>query len=234
MLKIENVNVSYGQLQVLWDINLNISEGEFVAIVGSNGAGKSTLLKTISGLLKPMSGNITLNKTKIDDKTPEYILKNGIGLVPEHRLLFPNMSVLENLEMGAYLPDSWSKKEETLEQVYETFPRLKERQQQKAGTLSGGEQQMLAIGRTLMTKPELIMLDEPSLGLAPKLVSKVLEVVTNLNASGMTVLLVEQNVRTTLQHSSRAYVLESGKIALEGNQEDLLDNDYVKKAYLGM
>ena len=234
MLNVDKINVFYGDLQVLYDLSFKVDEGGITALVGSNGAGKTTTLKTISGLIKPRSGAIFYKNQRIDLLKPERIAELGIVHVPEGRLLFPNMSVLENLEMGAYTKRAREKKEENLEWVFQLFPILKERKKQLAGTLSGGEQQMLAIGRALMSSPELLMLDEPSLGLAPKIVLKIFEVIEEISKKGITILLVEQNVRYALTMARKAYVLENGRIVLEGRGEELVDNEYVKKAYLGV
>jgi len=234
MLKVDKINVFYGDLQALWDVSFEVNEGEKVVIVGANGAGKTTTLKTISGLLRPRSGSIEFLGKRIDKLPPHKIVELGIAHVPEGRRLFPRMTVLENLEMGAYTKRAREKLEDTLEWVFSIFPRLKERKKQIAGTMSGGERQMLAIARGLMSKPKLLMLDEPSLGLAPKLVVKTFEVIERINEEGVTILLVEQNVRHALELADRGYVLETGRITLSGTGEDLLKNDYVKKAYLGM
>lgn len=234
MLKVEHINVSYGEIRVLWDISFEIYKGEIVAVVGSNGAGKTTLLKTISGLLIPSSGNIEFLGKRIDGLPPYIIAREGIAHVPEGRQIFPFLTVLENLKMGAYANESKRNKEETLEWIFRLFPVLKERSNQIAGTLSGGERQMLAIARGLMMKPKLLMMDEPSLGLAPKIVSEIFEIIEKLHEKGLTILLVEQNVHHALELASRAYVLETGKIVLEGKGELLLNNPEVKKAYLGI
>ena len=233
MLDLSGVNVLYGDLQVIWDVSLRFEKGEVIAILGPNGAGKSTILKTISGLLKPKSGEITFLDRRIDGLQPHQIVELGISHVPEGRHLFPQMTVLENLEMGAYLPRARREKDESLERVFRLFPILKERRDQLAGTLSGGEQQMLVIGRGLMSNPTLLMLDEPSLGLAPMLVSKTFDIVKKINDEGTTILLVEQNIHYALELANRAYLLETGRIVLEGEGAELLNNPYVKKAYLG-
>ena len=233
MLDLSGVNVLYGDLQVIWDVSLRFEKGEVIAILGPNGAGKSTILKTISGLLKPKSGEIKFLDRRIDGLQPHQIVELGISHVPEGRHLFPQMTVLENLEMGAYLPRARREKDESLERVFRLFPILKERRDQLAGTLSGGEQQMLVIGRGLMSNPTLLMLDEPSLGLAPMLVSKTFDIVKKINDEGTTILLVEQNIHYALELANRAYLLETGRIVLEGEGAELLNNPYVKKAYLG-
>ena len=234
MLEISNINTYYGKAQALWDITLNIDEGEIVALVGSNGAGKSTLLKTLTGVLQPASGTVTFLGQRIDGLAPHSIVEMGISHIPEGRRLFTQMSVGENLEMGAYVHEAWKRREETLDQVYEIFPVLKERQGQLASTLSGGEQQMVAMGRGLMSRPKLCLFDEPSYGLAPMLVADILRVIRDLRDQGMTVLLVEQNVRQSLEIADRACVLENGRIALAGECEALLEEELVKKAYLGL
>jgi len=231
MLTVENVNVSYGSVKILWDVDFYIDEGEIITIIGPNGAGKTTIAKTIMGLLKPTSGTIEFNGNLIHQAPTHKIVESGIALVPEGRELFPKMTIMENLQMGAYTSDE---KENTLEWVFNLFPRLEERQKQSAGTMSGGEQQMLAIARGLMSRPKLLILDEPSLGLAPIMVNKVFEIVKTLNSEGVTVLLVEQNIHHALEASNRGYVLETGRITLEGTSSELLDNNHVKEAYLGM
>ncbi|MEM3955617.1 MAG: ABC transporter ATP-binding protein [Candidatus Bathyarchaeia archaeon] len=234
MLIVENLDAAYGDLQVLWSVSLNVQKGEFVSIIGSNGAGKTTLLKTISGMLMPKGGRIKFFDQDITLLEPHKRAGLGIGHVMEGRRLFPYLTVEENLKMGAYLKEAWEKREETLELVFELFPRLKERRKQRAGTLSGGEQQMLAIGRALMLRPKLLLLDEPSLGIAPKLALSIFDVIKKINDyEGVTILLVEQNVHMALNLSKRSYVLENGKIVLEGPSEELLKNPHVKKAYLG-
>ncbi|MEM0050799.1 MAG: ABC transporter ATP-binding protein, partial [Candidatus Bathyarchaeia archaeon] len=213
MLIVENLDAAYGDLQVLWSVSLNVQKGEFVSIIGSNGAGKTTLLKTISGMLMPKGGRIKFFDQDITLLEPHKRAGLGIGHVMEGRRLFPYLTVEENLKMGAYLKEAWEKREETLELVFELFPRLKERRKQRAGTLSGGEQQMLAIGRALMLRPKLLLLDEPSLGIAPKLALSIFDVIKKINDyEGVTILLVEQNVHMALNLSKRSYVLENGKI----------------------
>ena len=234
MLEVNNIDVFYGNLQALWDVSFNVEKGEKVVIVGSNGAGKTTTLRTISGLLKPRKGKIVFLGKRIDKMSIHKIVEMGIAHVPEGRRLFPYMTVLENLKMGAYVKRAWEKMDDTLEWIYQLFPRLKERKEQLAGTLSGGERQMLAIARGLMSRPKLLMLDEPSLGLAPKLVLRVFEMVNKINEEGVTILLVEQNVRRALEMADRGYVLETGRIILEGSAGELMENEYVKKAYLGI
>jgi len=234
MLKVSNLDVFYGKSQALRGVSLKVSEGEIVALVGTNGAGKTTLLNTISGLLRPASGSVEFLGKRIDRLAPHKIMKLGICQIPEGRKLFADMTVGENLEMGAYSSEAWKRKKETLEQVYRVFPVLKERRKQSAKKLSGGEGQMVAIGRGLMSSPRLCMFDEPSYGLAPKLFSEVLEVIKGLREQGITIFLVEQDVRHTLEVADRAYVLENGQIILEGKGKDLLKDKQVKKAYLGL
>jgi len=234
LLSVDKINVFYGDLQALWDVSFNVEKGEIVAIVGSNGAGKSTTLRTISGLLRPRTGSIQFLEEILEKIQPHRIVELGVAHIPEGRRLFPLFSVMENLKMGAYTRKQMEKKDETLEWIFELFPILKERRNQAAGTLSGGEQQMLAIGRGLMSRPKLLMLDEPSLGLAPKLVLTLFDLVRKINEEGITVLLVEQNVRHALQLAHRAYVLETGRVVIEGRGDELMDNEHVKKAYLGM
>ncbi|MCW3130370.1 MAG: ABC transporter ATP-binding protein [Methanophagales archaeon] len=234
MLEIKKLNVGYDKVQVLWDVSFNINEGEIVSLLGSNGAGKSTTVKTIQGLLKSRSGSIRFMDKDIEGLPAYKIVDAGVSLVPEGREIFPKMSVLENLMLGAYVPRARDLREESLEWVFKLFPKLEERKKQLAGTMSGGEQQMLAIARALMSKPKLLMLDEPSLGLAPMLVLQVFDIIKKLNEEGVTILLVEQNVHHALELSDRGYVLEKGRIILEGKGSELLDHEYVKNAYLGI
>ncbi len=235
MLKVNGVDVSYGDTQVLFDVSLDIQTGELVAVIGANGAGKTTLLRTISGLLKPKVGSISFQDDTISSRPPHHIVGDGIVQVPEGRLLFPNMSVLENLRLGAYLVKDKALIDERLHSVYSLFPILEERAGQMAGTLSGGEQQMVAIGRGLMAGPKLLMMDEPSLGLSPKLVQQVFKLVSRINEEmGVTVLLVEQNVRHSCEICSRAFVLENGRVVLHGPGREMLENDHVRRAYLGL
>ena len=234
MLEVENINVFYGDAQALWDVSFTVNQGEIVTLVGSNGAGKSTTLKAISGLVPPLTGEIRFEGTCID-RVPAYrIVEMGIAHIPEGRRLWPGLTVRENLELGAYIKAVRSLREETVEWVFKLFPRLKERLNQLAGTLSGGEQQMLAIGRGLLSKPKLLILDEPSLGLAPLLVDEVLETIQKINGKGVTILLIEQNVNRALTISTRCYVLELGRIVLSGSGQDLLTDERVKTAYLGL
>jgi branched-chain amino acid transport system ATP-binding protein len=234
MLEVCNLNTFYGKVQALWDVSLRIDEAEIFALIGSNGAGKTTLLNTISGLLRPASGSVEFLGKRIDRLAPHKIMKLGICQIPGGRKLFSDMTVFENLEMGAYSSEAWKRRKQTLEQVYQIFPVLEERRKQSAKKLSGGEGQMVAIGRGLMSSPRLCMFDEPSYGLAPKLFSEVLEVIKRLREQGITIFLVEQNVRNTLEVADRAYVMENGRIVLEGKGKELLQNELVKKAYLGL
>ncbi len=234
MLRINEIDVYYGDLQALRDVNLDVNQGEIVSVIGSNGAGKSTLLKTISGILRPRKGMISLNGNDISQASSSSIVEQGISHVPEGRQIFPTMTVLENLEMGAQFPRTKKIQQTTLAQVFEYFPRLKERLDQKAGTLSGGEQQMLAMGRGLMSVPELMMLDEPSLGLAPLLVSTIFKIIEQIKRQGTSILLIEQNVYHSLTISDRGYVLENGSIALSGEGKQLLENPHIRKTYLGL
>jgi branched-chain amino acid transport system ATP-binding protein len=234
MLEIEGLSTGYGRTQILWDLSLKVDEGEFVALIGANGAGKSTLLRAISGLIRPWSGTITFDGKRIDTVHPNGIVNLGLSQIPESRKLFVDMSIRENLEMGAYPRRSWKQRKQTIEEVFEMFPRLRERSSQLARTLSGGEQQMLAMGRGLMSRPRMVIIDEPSNGLAPLVVAEVFELLKEMRKTGMTILLVEQNVRQTLQIADRAYVLENGRLALEGVCSVLRESDHVRKAYLGM
>ncbi len=234
MLQADHIDTFYGKIQALWDVSLRIEEKEIVALIGANGAGKSTLLNTLSGTLRPSSGKAIFLGRRIDGLAPYAIVELGISHVPEGGRLFPEMSVRENLEMGAYPSRAWKRKGEMLQQVYQIFPRLKERENQLARTLSGGEKQMLAMGRGLMSRPRVCLFDEPSYGLAPILVLEIFRVIESLRTQGLSVLLIEQNVRHALEIADRASVMENGRIVLEGEGRDLLKNDYVKKAYLGM
>jgi branched-chain amino acid transport system ATP-binding protein len=234
MLKVNKLNVYYDKVQVLWDVSFKVEEGEVVTLLGSNGAGKTTTVKTIQGLLKPRSGSIELMDKHIEGMPAYKIVGEGIALVPEGREIFPKMTVIENLILGAYVPRAKDLREDSLGWVFKLFPKLEERKKQLAGTMSGGEQQMLAIARALMSKPRLLILDEPSLGLAPLIVLQVFEIIKKLKEGGVTVLLVEQNVHHALDISDRAYILEKGKVILEGKGFELLENRYVKKAYLGI
>ena len=231
ILNIENINVYYGQIHALKDVSLKVNEGEIVALIGANGAGKTTTLRTISGLLRSKTGSIKLMGNDISHTEAHKLVSMGVAHVPEGRHVFLQMTVQENLEMGAYTNSANLK--EGIADVYERFPRLKHRMNQIAGTLSGGEQQMLAMGRALMSKPKLMMLDEPSMGLAPILVQQIFDIVKELNKAGTTILLVEQNAEMALEIADRAYVLETGKIKLSGTGKDLAQSDEIKKAYLG-
>lgn len=232
-LEIERMNVCYGDTQVLWDVSLHAEKGEVVAIVGSNGMGKTTIVRTVSGLIPLKSGKVRLDGVDIGNKSCSFILTAGISHAPEGRQIFRDMTVHENLEMGAFGEKAKERFDETIKQVHAWFPKLDERRNQSAGTLSGGEQQMLAISRAYMSLPRVMMLDEPSLGLAPNIVDQILHVVRELAERGMTVILVEQDVRKALKVSHRAYVVENGVIRMEGLAADLMSNDEVKKAYLG-
>ncbi len=233
MLEINAVDVYYRDLQALWGISLRIDEGELVALVGPNGAGKTTTLRTISGLLAPASGSIGFRGRDLAREPANRIVELGISQVPEGGRVFTGMSVLENLEMGAFVAQARRDRAQSLRRVYDLFPRLEERKHQRAGTLSGGERQMLAIGRALMSKPSLLLLDEPSFGLAPLLVEQIFEMITEINRQGVTVLLVEQNVRAALELTQRAYVIENGRIVGQGSGQDLLSFEAVRRAYLG-
>jgi branched-chain amino acid transport system ATP-binding protein len=233
-LEVNNIDVSYGDVQVIFDLSMRIEEGEVVSIIGGNGAGKSTLLRTLSGLMQPSAGQITFKNRSIHTQPPEEIVNRGIVHVPEGRRLFSLMTIKDNLIVGAYNKEADKYKEQTLAQVYEMLPRLKERENQTALTLSGGEQQMVAIGRGLMARPKILMLDEPSLGLAPVLVNSIFETIRKIADQGTTVLLVEQDVNHSLRLSDRGYVLEHGRIALEGKADELLGNPHIKEAYLGI
>ncbi|MFB3163698.1 ABC transporter ATP-binding protein [Neobacillus sp. 179-J 1A1 HS] len=233
MLKIEDINVYYGNIHALKGVSLNINEGEIVTLIGANGAGKSTLLKTISGLLKPKNGNILFEGQPISGKVAQAIVKQGLSHVPEGRRVFANMSVEENLELGAYLRKDKQGIKDDFEKVYNLFPRLLERRKQMSGTLSGGEQQMLAMGRALMARPKLLLLDEPSMGLAPLLVKTIFRIIEEINKSGTTILLVEQNANMALSIADRAYVIETGKIVLSGSSDELNQSDQIRMAYLG-
>jgi branched-chain amino acid transport system ATP-binding protein len=234
MLEVNNICTHYGKIQALWDVCFSVNEAEIFALVGANGAGKSTLLNTISGLVRPTSGSITFLGQRIDGLSPHVIVELGISHIPEGRKLFTDMSVRENLEMGAYPKRAWKQKEITIQQVYKTFPILKEREGQLARTLSGGEQQMLAMGRGLMSQPKICIIDEPSNGLAPRLVLEVFQIIKSLREQGITILLIEQNVKQTLEIADRACVLENGRLALEGTCDELLKSDHIRKAYLGL
>ena len=232
LLKVDNLHVYYGSIHAIKGVSFEVNEGEIVTLIGANGAGKSTTLNTIAGLLKPHSGSIMLHDQNIVGVPADKIVSKGMALCPEGRRIFLQMTVLENLEMGGYTRPN-SELEESIENVYDHFPRLKERYKQVAGTLSGGEQQMLAMGRALMSKPKLMMMDEPSMGLAPILVEQIFDIIRELKRAGTTILLVEQNAQLALSIADRAYVLETGKIVNEGSASDLLHDDSVRRAYLG-
>jgi branched-chain amino acid transport system ATP-binding protein len=233
-MKVSGIDVFYGDLQVLWDVSFEVRTGEIVVLVGANGAGKSTIIKTISSLLKPRKGSVEFNGIRVDH-TPAYkVIEQGIVHVPEGRRLFPQMTVEENLIMGSLHGEAKGRRFKTMERVYTIFPRLRERRRQLAGTMSGGEQQMLAIGRGLMSLPKIMMFDEPSLGLSPILVSEIFRMIRMVNGEGVTVLLVEQNVKQTLAMCHRAYVMENGRIVMEGSGTELLENEKVKEAFLGL
>jgi branched-chain amino acid transport system ATP-binding protein len=234
LLKVENLDVFYGDLQALRGVSLKVEEGEIVTIIGSNGAGKSTTIKTISGMLRARKGLITWFNQPISNKSTKAIVEAGIIQIPEGRQLFPSMSVLENLELGALNPQARKTKKENMKKVFGLFPRLEERKNQSAGTLSGGEQQMLAIGRGLMSRPRILMLDEPSLGLSPLLVRSIFSIISQINQEGTTILLVEQNIRYALHMAQRAYILENGELVKHGPAQELLQDDHIRQTYLGL
>jgi branched-chain amino acid transport system ATP-binding protein len=233
MLKVSNIEVSYGDYQVIWGVSLEVGEGEVVSLLGPNGSGKSTVFNTISGLLKPRSGSIEFTGRRIDGQATHNIVRLGLAHILERRRVFPYLSVRENLWLGAYHPDAKPHREQTLEQVYALFPRLKERERQMAHSLSGGEQQMLALGRGLMSRPRLLMVDEPFLGLAPGIVQEMKDAFQRVNAEGVSILFIEQNVQVALNMSSRGYILESGRLALAGASAELLESAEVKRIFLG-
>jgi branched-chain amino acid transport system ATP-binding protein len=233
LLLVENVSTFYGNIQALKKINFTVEEGEIVTLIGANGAGKTTTLLTISGLLKPAEGRINFCDKKIDDFPPHEIVKLGISHVPEGRRIFPRLTLMENLEMGAYTRRDKDGLQQDLKTVFDTFPQLKGREKQFAGTLSGGEQQMLAIGRALMSRPKLLLLDEPSMGLAPMVVQEIFRIIEDINRQGTTILLVEQNAQLALRVAHRGYVLETGQVTLHDEASSLLENDEVRKTYLG-
>lgn len=233
MLIVENINVYYGVIHALKDISFQVNEGEIVALIGANGAGKTTTLQTVSGMLSAKSGSIRFQDHEISRMPEHKIVKQGISHVPEGRRMFSNLTVLENLKMGAYTRKDKQEINNSLEMVYERFPRLKERTRQLAGTLSGGEQQMLAMGRALMANPRILLLDEPSMGLSPLLVSEIFDIIQEINKQGVTILLVEQNAKKALSIANRAYVLETGRIVKENDAQALLHDEAIKKAYLG-
>jgi len=233
VLEVKEIEVYYGAIHALKKLSISVEQGSIVTLIGANGAGKTTTLKTISGLLRPRSGSIMYKNQDITQVPPEKIVGLGISQVPEGRRVFPSMSVLENLEMGAYLRNDKKQIAQDMDNVFSRFPRLKERYKQMAGTLSGGEQQMLAIGRALMAKPELLLMDEPSMGLAPLLVKEIFEIIKDINKRGTTILLVEQNANMALSIADKAYVIETGEIVLQGTAQELMNSEQVKKAYLG-
>ena len=234
LLELQDVEVAYGDLPALRGVSLGVEEGETLSVVGANGAGKTTMLRAISGLLRPRAGRILLDGARLDQMPSHVIVARGVVQVPEGRKIFPGLTVKENLELGSYVAAARAHRPQSLERVLGLFPRLAERQRQAAGTMSGGEQQMLAIGRALMARPRILMLDEPSLGLAPIIVQEIFRIIAEINRLGTTVLLVEQNTRQALSLSRRGYVLENGRIALEGTGAELLGNEHVRRAYLGM
>lgn len=234
MLRVENVCAGYGDVQVLWDVSFEVAENEFVVLVGANGAGKSTVMRMISSMIPVSSGEVWFQDIRLDKIQPYDIVKHGIAHVPEARQLFPEMTVLENLEIGSLAPEAKAKRKQTLEWVLELFPRLQERRKQLAGTMSGGEQQMCAIARGLMSRPKMIMFDEPSLGLSPLLTQEIFRLARKIHDEGLTILMVEQNVKQTLAICDRAYVLENGRVVLEGKGKELLENEQVKQAFLGI
>ncbi len=234
MLEVAGISVFYGSIQALWDVSFEVREGEIVTLLGSNGAGKSTAIKVSQGLIRPTSGEVRFQGEIVGRLSPHEVVDQGLCLVPEERHLFPHMSILENLELGAYPHRARVLREETLQWIFALFPILQKRRRQKAHTLSGGEQQMLAIGRGLMAKPVLLMMDEPSLGLAPLLVAELFKTISEINLHGLSILLVEQNAQRALRLAHRAYVLENGRITREGLGKDLLGDPYIRSAYLGM
>jgi branched-chain amino acid transport system ATP-binding protein len=234
MLQIRKLNFSYGDLKVLWDVDLDVKQGEIVTVVGANGAGKSTILRNVSRLVRQTSGTIKLGDVELDRLQSHEVVEKGLIQVPEGRRIFPEMTVVENLRMGSFVKATRPDRQKNMERVFGLFPRLAERKTQLGGTMSGGEQQMLAIGRGLMGNPKLLLLDEPSLGLSPLLVKNIFEIIKTINAQGTTLLLVEQNVYQSLRIAHRAYVLETGRVVLSGTGEELLGNDHVRKAFLGI
>jgi branched-chain amino acid transport system ATP-binding protein len=233
LLELRQVSVSYGDLPALREVSLAVEDGEILSVVGANGAGKTTMLRTISGLLRPRAGEILLESRRVDRLPCHAVVEQGVVQVPEGRKIFPSLSVLENLELGSYLRRAKAARADSLDRVFDLFPILGERRRQPAGTLSGGQQQMLAIGRALMALPRILMLDEPSLGLAPLVVKEIFEIIAEINRTGTTILLVEQNTRQALALARRGYVLENGRVVLVGSGRELLDNDHVRRAYLG-
>jgi branched-chain amino acid transport system ATP-binding protein len=234
MLEVSNINVSYGNVQALWDVSLHVEEGKIVALLGANGAGKTTLLNTMTGMLKPTSGSVTFKGERIDNLPSDKIIEKGIAYLPEGGRLFPEMTIKENLEMGAYPSKLWKNRKPDLERIYGMFPILDERRSQLSRTMSGGERQMLAMGRALMSNPNMCFFDELSYGLSPKMAQEVFKIVKQLHSEGITVLLVEQNVYQTLEIADYAYVIENGRIVKEGEGHAMLEDDYIKQAYLGV
>lgn len=233
MLEVKDLKVNYGMIEAIKGLSFEVNQGEVIALIGANGAGKTTILHTVSGLLSPKEGSVVFEGTDISKIAAHKIVPMGMAHVPEGRRVFANLSVLQNLKMGAFTRKDKNEMEETLERIYKRFPRLKERENQMAGTLSGGEQQMLVMGRALMSQPKIILMDEPSMGLSPLYVNEIFELIKEVSAMGTTILLVEQNAKKALAIADRAYVLETGKIILNGNADDLMSDDAVKKAYLG-
>ncbi|MBI3092323.1 MAG: ABC transporter ATP-binding protein [Candidatus Tectomicrobia bacterium] len=234
MLEVRNLSIAYGDIRVLWGISLEVKKGEIVTLVGSNGAGKTTTLRTISGILRPLDGEVTFEGEPLRGNLPHRNVELGIAHIPEGRRLFPDMTVIENLEMGSYPAAARPFRRQTLRWIYELFPRLADRRQQMVGSMSGGEQQMVAIGRGLMARPKLLLIDEPSFGLAPKLVTEIFRVIKEIQGNGVTVLLVEQNVRSALEIAQRAYIMETGRITRVGPSKEMLEDDDVRRAYLGL
>jgi branched-chain amino acid transport system ATP-binding protein len=234
VLEVNDLHVAYGDAPALWEVSLAVEDGEIISIVGSNGAGKSTLVNTLAGLLRPRSGEIIVDGVDVTHIPPHAICDHGIAIVPEGRRIFAHMSVQDNLDLGAYRPAARTQRAETMRWIHSLFPILRDRRNQFAGSLSGGEQQMLAIGRALMSKPRILLLDEPSLGLSPRLVDVIFEVITEINKAGVTVLLVEQNVARALELSTRGYLIEEGRIVLEDSPQELMENEHVRRACLGV
>ncbi|VTS37601.1 branched-chain amino acid transport ATP-binding protein [Streptococcus porcinus] len=233
MLSVEDLSINYGAIEAVKDVSFTVEEGEVVTLIGANGAGKTSILRTISGLIKPSKGNISFLGQSIEKLPARKIVAQGLSQVPEGRHVFAGLTVMENLEMGAFLIKDKAENQRTLKMIFERFPRLEERKNQDAATLSGGEQQMLAMGRALMSKPKLLLLDEPSMGLAPIFINEIFDIIQDIQKQGMTVLLIEQNANKALSIANRAYVLETGKVVLSGSGSELLESDQVKKAYLG-
>ncbi|MGX4686361.1 ABC transporter ATP-binding protein [Vagococcus sp. JNUCC 83] len=233
MLKVDNLSVHYGMIQAVKDVSFEVKKGEIVSLIGANGAGKTTILKSLSGLVKPSNGTMIFNNEDLTKKSAPSIVKSGLVQVPEGRHIFAGMTVMENLELGGFIHNNSDEKKEILAYIFDTFPVLKERLKQDAATLSGGEQQMLAMGRALMTKPDLLLLDEPSMGLAPIFIREIFNIIERINKQGTTILLIEQNANMALKLSDRGYVLETGQVVLKGSGKELLESEEVQKAYLG-